>query len=523
MTNTNIEHIYRVLPLTAAEGVEKTTFVLSWSVPGTVYSCNEPELTLIDAAASALQNEICVELTLEQTTYYVGTEAGTVEKAVTSHRLTTMIPVANARPGQRVQLETAASIQGAWTHTSDEARVGEITTLHGTCMLEIAYVVVEEQEVHITKPTGLDGEAMADGLAIESVCGRFEKTLDLALSLTFEDDVDADSVITGGLANIKAVPMCGWIKVEGDISAEIHRSGEDSRPETFVFPFAEYIEVPEASAQMIVEATGRPEFLLCRQNGGENVCLLRGLLHLKGRLTRVEPLQVTALARSHQSFVFPAPHPGHHKPHLGHHQEKPFLLEEVVGAGSSQTLIQRELFFRRPIRMVREPVDARVRNLSHEIIPNKVIVRGVLHKQLFVVDAETGTVFAHDVDENFVHFVDVPGASPGMRAHVSARVEFVKVDIHPGGETARQVSIIEVTVKVTRVVKKGIGVSPLPPGAPGHHKPVKPPETIYIVRSGDTIWKIANMFGVSMEAIIRANNLANPNLIFPGQKLIIPR
>ncbi|MBS3947644.1 MAG: LysM peptidoglycan-binding domain-containing protein [Dethiobacter sp.] len=113
-----------------------------------------------------------------------------------------------------------------------------------------------------------------------------------------------------------------------------------------------------------------------------------------------------------------------------------------------------------------------------------------------------------------------------MRAHVKARVEFVKVDINPGGESARQVTIIEITVKVTRFMKKEIAadsVWPISPWQPVKPKPLHPVAKTYIVRSGDTIWKIANMFGVSMDAIIAANNLTNPNLIFPGQQLIIPR
>ncbi|MBS4031895.1 MAG: LysM peptidoglycan-binding domain-containing protein [Clostridiales bacterium] len=112
-----------------------------------------------------------------------------------------------------------------------------------------------------------------------------------------------------------------------------------------------------------------------------------------------------------------------------------------------------------------------------------------------------------------------------MRARVKARVEFVKVDINPGGLTARQVTIIEITVKVTRAVKKDIITKhpffPVSPISPSHPKP-QPTGRVYIVRSGDSIWKIARMFGVTMESIIAANNLQNPSLIFPGQKLIIP-
>jgi len=44
----------------------------------------------------------------------------------------------------------------------------------------------------------------------------------------------------------------------------------------------------------------------------------------------------------------------------------------------------------------------------------------------------------------------------------------------------------------------------------------------YIVRPGDTLYSIARQFGVSVQAILAANNLPNPNCIYVGQKLLIP-
>ncbi|MDI3340122.1 MAG: LysM peptidoglycan-binding domain-containing M23 family metallopeptidase [Sphaerobacter sp.] len=42
------------------------------------------------------------------------------------------------------------------------------------------------------------------------------------------------------------------------------------------------------------------------------------------------------------------------------------------------------------------------------------------------------------------------------------------------------------------------------------------------VQRGDTVWILANRYGVSMDSIIQANKLANPHLIYPGQTLTIP-
>ncbi len=44
----------------------------------------------------------------------------------------------------------------------------------------------------------------------------------------------------------------------------------------------------------------------------------------------------------------------------------------------------------------------------------------------------------------------------------------------------------------------------------------------YIVRPGDTLWAIALRYGTTPWAIAAVNGLRNPNLIYPGQRLIIP-
>ncbi|SMB90456.1 spore germination protein [Desulfonispora thiosulfatigenes DSM 11270] len=46
---------------------------------------------------------------------------------------------------------------------------------------------------------------------------------------------------------------------------------------------------------------------------------------------------------------------------------------------------------------------------------------------------------------------------------------------------------------------------------------------IHTVRKGETLWLIVNKYGISLQTLIDANKIANPDLIYPGTKLIIPR
>ena len=44
----------------------------------------------------------------------------------------------------------------------------------------------------------------------------------------------------------------------------------------------------------------------------------------------------------------------------------------------------------------------------------------------------------------------------------------------------------------------------------------------YIVQPGDTLWSIASRFGTTVQAIMQANGLTNPNFIYAGLRLYIP-
>lgn len=52
--------------------------------------------------------------------------------------------------------------------------------------------------------------------------------------------------------------------------------------------------------------------------------------------------------------------------------------------------------------------------------------------------------------------------------------------------------------------------------------PKKPAGGRYIVKKGDSLWKIARRYGVSLEKLIQANNIKNPDMIYPGQEIVIP-
>ncbi|MCG8499494.1 MAG: LysM peptidoglycan-binding domain-containing protein [Firmicutes bacterium] len=47
-------------------------------------------------------------------------------------------------------------------------------------------------------------------------------------------------------------------------------------------------------------------------------------------------------------------------------------------------------------------------------------------------------------------------------------------------------------------------------------------DAFHTVRAGESLWRIAQVYGTTVQAIIQANRIANPNNIYPGLRLYIP-
>ncbi|MCI8513905.1 MAG: LysM peptidoglycan-binding domain-containing protein [Lachnospiraceae bacterium] len=58
---------------------------------------------------------------------------------------------------------------------------------------------------------------------------------------------------------------------------------------------------------------------------------------------------------------------------------------------------------------------------------------------------------------------------------------------------------------------------------PGQVLQISSGATSYTVKSGDTLFGLAKRFGIPVNKLIQANHISNPNRIYPGQTLLIPK
>lgn len=132
------------------------------------------------------------------------------------------------------------------------------------------------------------------------------------------------------------------------------------------------------------------------------------------------------------------------------------LLKQVVGENTVQTLLETD--FSLPVAALKiDEIVGKICDLDIQIIENKVIIQGVLHKQIFYVDTNNlGRHQAEDVP--FSAFVDLPGASPGMDVQVYPNVEAILFDLVTP-TVLRQKAVLEFFVKVTESVRQNVTLS----------------------------------------------------------------
>ncbi|MBN1219490.1 MAG: LysM peptidoglycan-binding domain-containing M23 family metallopeptidase [Anaerolineae bacterium] len=71
-----------------------------------------------------------------------------------------------------------------------------------------------------------------------------------------------------------------------------------------------------------------------------------------------------------------------------------------------------------------------------------------------------------------------------------------------------------------QIILPGVMLSPAPSTPPGASPPAV--DQTHLVQPGETLFGIANLYGVSIGAMVLANDLANPDVLYVGQTLLIP-
>lgn len=131
--------------------------------------------------------------------------------------------------------------------------------------------------------------------------------------------------------------------------------------------------------------------------------------------------------------------------------KKRIRVQHIVGCGSAQVDIMRNIQLPARARKIVD-IHAEIVELDYEIIPNKIIVKGALHKQVYYVEEGDYVVKEFTImREEFTDFVHIQGARPDMEAMLDGNILFVNTNPANGEfptDLLYQVAVLAVDVKV---------------------------------------------------------------------------
>lgn len=171
----------------------------------------------------------------------------------------------------------------------------------------------------------------------------------------------------------------------------------------------------------------------------------------------------------------------------------------------------------RPTEMIMNTGKASI--TDKKLVEDKVLIEGVLNvKALYRTDNEDNYVGMVDEEIPFTATVDIPGAKIDMQGN--AKVTLESLDTAVEGNTIGVKAVVSVDVRVDYKTHKEflVGMKPLEGEVPSKKASV----TIYVVQTGDTLWKIAKKYFTTIEDLVKVNELENSNVLKVGEKLIIP-
>ncbi|MCF8002380.1 MAG: DUF3794 domain-containing protein [Halanaerobiales bacterium] len=150
-----------------------------------------------------------------------------------------------------------------------------------------------------------------------------------------------------------------------------------------------------------------------------------------------------------------------------------------------------------------------------------VMIEGTVEGSIiYVADAEDQPVHFAEDTFNFDNFVEIPGTENGMNIHSEVSVQRVSYN-QLGPRTVEITVVLRKFVKVTEFKQIDI-VTDLVVISPAADEECPPSYVVYVVRSGDTLWKIARRYKTTVDAILDANPDIDPNNLQIGQKICIP-
>ncbi|HHY04894.1 MAG TPA: DUF3794 domain-containing protein [Thermoanaerobacterales bacterium] len=402
------------------------------------------------------------------------------------------------------------------------------------CFIKVTQRVKIEVVIDATGPADL--QVLRKALRVEDVIGEAKAQNIVKSDVTIPEvkpDIEQVLKVEAKAHSNEVKIIDNKIIIEGVLEVGILyvadvSEAQPQQPVHFVeieVPFTQFVEIPGAKENFSRIVRVEVEHIKARKKDDRTITV-EAILNVRAKVyeTKVLEIVLDVFSPSEELEV-----------------EKTLIkVDQVIGEDENQIVVKEHLTVppeKPPIEQIYK-TNCRAEVTEARILDGKIVVEGkLIIETLYVADVPAGLPQQplHFVENEveFTTFVEIPGALENMTLDFDLIVERCNASVDRNDNRKYEVrAIIALRAKVTELVQLQIVTDVIEPEEeekpeeekPGEEKePEKPSMTIYIVQRGDTLWSIAKRYNVTVDSIVKANNITQPDMIMPGQQLVIPR
>ncbi|UMZ75257.1 DUF3794 and LysM peptidoglycan-binding domain-containing protein [Natranaerofaba carboxydovora] len=495
------------------EGVVQTNVEADITLPAPVRKIREPvdaEVNITDT--EVIEDKVIVKGVLEKQVYFVDDKTGTLHEKSFEENFSVFVDIPGAEPGNEVQVRPRVEFVGVEEKDNNDKKDHlKEEVFKQLAVIEVFVKVTEEIQLEVvTDAVGTDIEVETELLKVEDVIGEDTTQTELISDVKLDYPVRKVESVDTRFEDVESRVLDDKVIVEGTLVKQIYFVDPELdvvREQTATENFSVTIDIPGARPGMNVQEFPRVEFVDHEIVDDFNL-RQTAVVEVFAKVTETVQIEVVTDIIGVETVT------------------ELLKVSPVIGEDRVQQLVEADTKLSCPARKIQQ-VQGEFRDVEGRVIDDKVIVEGTVHKQIFFVDATTDEVIETSEDVPFTVTIDILGAMPDHQVQISPRIETIQEEIDQEDPTLiRETIVVEVFAKVTQTAQHEVVIDL---EDEKKEKPISKPKKksgpslkIYVVQKNDTIYHIAEKFDVAAEDIIKANNIKNPDMIFPGQKLLIP-
>lgn len=495
--------------------------------PISVRKIADVDAEIIELDFEVLPNKVIIKGALHKQIFYIE-EGDYVVKEFTVMReeFTDFVHIEGARPG----MDALVDAQLMFIDTNAANGTFPTSTIHQSAVLSVTVKVIEILQLDVvTDVTGPGITVEKELFKVESVVGEKEKQVTVPAEHTLPDAArkiyDMDAVCRD--LDYEILP--GKVIIRGTLHKQIYyvnAANDTVQEQSFDDEFSVVIDIPGVEPEMDAYIKCKVEFCeanlmgISTTNPTSNRVKANCILQVFAKVTELIELNIVTNVKG--AAV----------------DRRRIRVEDIIGKKCNQENINQSIDVNAPedvegitVKKARN-LTARIRNVTYEKIQNKVIVKGLIHVQVYYVACQGEQQLREtSADIPFTTFVHFDGVTPDTMVDVTERVEYTDAKIE--GESCqtsniRAIAILDICVRAFEMKDFIVVVDVKETAVP------KPPEECpstgyydYTVVAGDTYYVIAQKFqnkvpGLTAQDIQRANPGVDPRRLRIGQMLKIP-